>query len=967
MTSRILYVEDDPVQATLVKHVLEDAEFSTFHVANGFDAIQALKSSRFDGVLTDHYMPNMSGVELIAQIKELDISVPVVVLTAASDISLAFSALRSGAADFISKDSDGQYLSIIPHVLQRSIDEYQLKDRARQLTEKLEQEKRISYTTLDSLTQGVVVLSRDKTIMYCNRYFRQLFSLTDQEVQLDQDIKWLSSCMAAVGLVQGKGRLREVYSLVSELVAGGRDHLEIDCQAKVLELKCTNLDSQGFALTFTDITHQKDQQNALAKIIDLAPVAMLAVDEGGEIVLANQRATDLIGLNLDEILHSKVGRFVPDEARNQHQELIRNYFGNSEPRQMQQGRDLQMISGSGAAIPVEISLSGVEISGNSRVLATIVDITQRKQAENALRRAHELTQSIIENSPFSMVATDEKGTIIAVSPALEKLLWYKKDDLIHQHNATVFHEQGELETRAAMLSEELGEPISAGMESLVIRASRGVVEGTEWTYVRKDGSRLPVNLTVTTLRSADGQTSGFLFVAYDITEQRRAREYIEHIAHHDELTGLPNRSLMQDRLKLELLRVKRRGRKIGILVLDLDHFKRINDSLGHMAGDQLLKTVAERLIMAVRETDTVCRMGGDEFVVLLPEIDGPEDVERVCQKIIELIGKPVVVGLNSLSVTPSIGISIAPEDGTTPEHLIKHADIAMYHAKKRGRNGYQTFSQDLAASSMESLAIEQALHEALKKEKLSVFYQPQVDLNTGEVCGFEALIRWYDDERGNIPPDQFIPMAETTGFITAIGEWVLSRACSDIQQLRLAHGKDYRIAVNVSPRQFEHPNFVGTVRAALKSSGLPQKALELEITEGLLVSDSELVVSKLNALSQLGVLLAIDDFGTGYSSLAYVSKYPVDCIKIDRSFMSLQDKANVAIVSAISAIADGLSLEVVAEGIETAEQLDFVSKRGCHVIQGYYFSPAVGIDHLDEVIENINHTSDTHYKTSQRG
>ncbi len=268
---------------------------------------------------------------------------------------------------------------------------------------------------------------------------------------------------------------------------------------------------------------------------------------------------------------------------------------------------------------------------------------------------------------------------------------------------------------------------------------------------------------------------------------------------------------------------------------------------------------------------------------------------------------------------------------------------------------------------MESLAIEQALHEALKKEKLSVFYQPQVDLNTGEVCGFEALIRWYDDERGNIPPDQFIPMAETTGFITAIGEWVLSRACSDIQQLRLAHGKDYRIAVNVSPRQFEHPNFVGTVRAALKSSGLPQKALELEITEGLLVSDSELVVSKLNALSQLGVLLAIDDFGTGYSSLAYVSKYPVDCIKIDRSFMSLQDKANVAIVSAISAIADGLSLEVVAEGIETAEQLDFVSKRGCHVIQGYYFSPAVGIDHLDEVIENINHTSETHYKTSQRG
>ncbi|MCG8311646.1 MAG: EAL domain-containing protein [Pseudomonadales bacterium] len=952
---RVLYVEDDIIQATMVKRSLEEQDYMVYHVTNGFEALESIKASQFDAVLTDHYMPNMSGIELLRELIDSGSDSPVVIMTAANDVSLAFSALRGGAADFISKDEDANYLSIIAPVLNRAIEKNELSLKAQRLAQQLESEKVLSFKTLDSLTQGVLILDEKLTIKYCNSYFAQLLDLENHEQVRGYDLRWFISCMLTKGKLNGLSELKSAQTLLLSFLENPEEPLKLTIEASVFEVRATPLEGTGYALTFADISHQVAQLDAMDRVINLAPVAMIAVDEEGKIVLINQKARELLAIDKIDSEGISINRFVPFEYRHGHQKLIQNYFNNLAPRRMREGFDLELLNNKGKVIPVEIALSGLEMYGKQRVLATVVDISHRKEAERVMRQAHLLTQSIIENSPFSMIATDESGKIIAISPALEAMLWYQRDELIHQQNATIFHDASELENQAVLLSGELSEDIKPGFRVLSEKARLGVVESCEWTYIRKDGSKLPVNLTVTTLRSTDNVITGYLLVAYDITEQKRANEYIEHIAHHDGLTGLPNRVLMQDRLETSLKRGRRQKSSLGVMVLDLDRFKRINDSLGHLAGDQLLKTVAERLVSVVRESDTVSRMGGDEFVLLLQDISCIEDIQIISEKILEKIPKPISVGLNSLIVTPSMGVSLFPEHGQTSEELLKNADIAMYHAKQKGRNGFQIFSPHLAIDKIENLAIEQALHEAFKKNKLEIHYQPQLDVVSGRVEAVEALVRWQDEQRGWISPAQFIPMAETTGFITTLGEWVLRQACIAINKLRSKHNLTLRLAVNVSPRQFEHPNFVEMVSSALNESGLPANALELEITEGLLVSESSIVSNKLNTLSKLGLKLAVDDFGTGYSNLSYVAKYPINTLKIDRSFMDIEQKQNLAIVGAITAIAQGLQMEVVAEGVETPAQLKLVKEKGCQTVQGFFYSPAVPCDNLITTINEIHH------------
>ena len=961
MSMSILYVEDDLVQATLVKALLEEEGHSVYQLSNGFAALEALKNSCFDIVLTDHYMPNMTGVELLQEITLKNLEIPVVLMTASNDVSLAFSALRLGAADFISKGQDGKYLKLIAPVLSRAVEKHQLQKRAHQLSRQLEYEKHISYTAMDALSQGVAVLDDSLRIKYCNPFLKKVLKLESSQKVIGAELKWLVSACLEVGRINDRAEVRQAHLMVVALLTGTEKSLRLYVDNCIYELRSSAVGDLGHVLTLADITLQAEHLGALEKVIHLAPIAMFAVTKSGRIVLGNLKACELLKIQSPDKSVYNLNQFLPSKYRHSHDRLIEHYFqnlfDNEAPRAMRGGLDVELLDFDGDLIPVEISLSGIEMQGEQRVLASVVDISHRKEAERVMQQAHQLTQSIVEQSPFSIVATDTEGLIIAVSPALENMLWYEKEELVEKHHATLFHEQGELESRASLLSDELGIDFNPGFQVLTEKARRGVVESSEWTYVRKDRTSLPVNLTVTTLRNEEGLATGYLLVAYDITQQKRASEYIEHIAHHDGLTGLPNRALMQDRLHNAILRGKRQRDCLAVLVLDLDRFKRINDTLGHLAGDQLLKTVAARLVEAVRESDTVCRMGGDEFVVLLPDIQVVADAELVCKKILDLVSKPIVVGANKLVVTPSIGFSLFPDHGDTTEELLKHADMAMYHAKHCGRSGFKAFHPDLASGNLENLAIEQALHDAFRNEELELYYQPKLDIASGKIVGVEALLRWDDVERGFIPPAKFIPLAETNGFISTLGEWVLRRACNEIQALRAACDSDIRVAVNVSPRQFESATFVSTVASALRETGLPPNALELEITESLLMADSDAVKSKLHALDRLGVVLAIDDFGTGYSSLSYVSQYPIDVIKVDRSFMRIEQKQNIAIVSAITAIAEGLELEVVAEGVETVAQLDFVRAKGCHIVQGFLFSEAVPLAKLASSISAIEATT----------
>jgi len=425
----------------------------------------------------------------------------------------------------------------------------------------------------------------------------------------------------------------------------------------------------------------------------------------------------------------------------------------------------------------------------------------------------------------------------------------------------------------------------------------------------------------------------------------QATEKMSYMAEHDFLTGLPNRALLIDRLSQSIAFALRHGKKVALMYLDLDHFKHINDSLGHEVGDQLLQSVAKRLQACVRLYDTVSRQGGDEFVVLLPEVDERQDATLIAQKLIEAMAQPHVVRGHSLHVSLSIGISLYPDDGKDVEALVRNADTAMYQAKKNGRNKYQAFTPDMNVRAVARQAVEQALYHALEHREFVLYYQPKVNLDTGAITGAEALIRLQRADRRLLPPEKFVGIAEECGLIIPIGRWVMHEACRQTQTWLQAGLDIGQIAVNVSAREFHSNEYIAGVRAILADTGLDPRHLELEVTEGVLMQDTEQTTSILRELKELGVQIALDDFGTGYSSLSYLRRFPINTLKIDQSFVQdIDGDTGEALVSAVIGIGASLKQRVVAEGIETQQQVDFLQSRHCDEGQGYFFGRPVAAE-----------------------
>lgn len=562
----------------------------------------------------------------------------------------------------------------------------------------------------------------------------------------------------------------------------------------------------------------------------------------------------------------------------------------------------------------------VMLREQDEIVMVIRDITLRKQQEAELR----LWGKVFEGSNEAILITDAQLKIILVNNAYEKITGFSEADVMGVDTVKVgvkLHSYSFFRNLVSVLKE------------------RGSWQG-ELINQRKNGEKFPTWYSISQVLNSEGQPENYIAIFSDISERKKSRERIDFLAHHDSLTELPNRALLNDRLEMAINTAKRRGEKVGLLFIDLDRFKNINDSLGHAVGDQVLRQTAARLSAAIRTDDTVARLGGDEFVVLLPRVRDERSLAEVAIKLREEILLPYILEDMPLHISPSIGIAVYPDDGDTPSTLIKNADAAMYLAKEKGRNNYQFYTPLLNARTLDRLKLEYDLRSALEQGQFELHYQPQIIAGSKTLYGAEALIRWRHPERGLVPPNHFIPLAEETGLIIPLGAWVIAEAARQINAWHQAGFADLVVSVNISALQFHQVGFLAEVQGLLAQAGTQPSSLELELTESMLMSDMEVSIQVLQAFRDLGYRIAIDDFGTGFSCLNYLRRLPANILKIDQSFVrDMQtDNASLAIVTSIIRLADSLGMETIAEGVETAEELALLASQGCRLMQGYHFS-----------------------------
>ena len=593
------------------------------------------------------------------------------------------------------------------------------------------------------------------------------------------------------------------------------------------------------------------------------------------------------------------------------------------------------------------------------VAVTVSDVTEVKENEERFRSLSNFSNSVFDTAPFSIIETDLKGMIRAMNGAAEKLTGYSREEMVGKVAITTLHEPTELTPQTCETTAQDG-PALEGFALLTAKATQGEVEERDWTYIQRDGTTLPVHVAVTSVRDGAGEISGFITISSDITERKQLMMYLKHMASHDQLTGLPGRPLLRERIGEAIEKASLHGRKAAVFVVDLDHFKWMNDSLGHKAGDEVLVGMAERMQQSLRRSDTLGRLGGDEFVIVMPHIAGMEDVERCAQRLVDLIASTAHVGEMEVNLTASVGVCVYPDFAGDVDTMLERADAATYVAKANGRNQYQIFADAMLKQSQDRMSMDAALRHALVRDELFMHYQPLVSLTTGRVVGMESLLRWRHPKLGMLSPSIFIPLAEETGLIVTIGEWVIKQSCKEAKAICDDLGMELSVSVNLSPRQFEQSNLLQIIGDALESSGLPAKRLQVELTERILMVNTATTLEKLQQIRKLGARVAIDDFGTGFCSFSYLLQYPVDRLKIDQSFIlkAVSEPNAATVVRTILSMSHHLGIKVTAEGVETTDHLKILSLRNCDEAQGYYFSRAVAASDFPAAVESIHRMYD---------
>ena len=701
-----------------------------------------------------------------------------------------------------------------------------------------------------------------------------------------------------------------------------------------------------------DISAQQERADALraseerfASLFRLSPdIMMLVRYGGGEILEVNQHFSQAFGWSAAEILGRSPRELNIWVHTHQRDDLLRLAPQSREPLV----QEIQLRTRSGQILDGVLSSQYIELQGEKMLLCTFLDTSERRRAEAALRSSEEKFAKAFHSSPDAITITErDSGRYIEVNEGFTRITGYQSAEVIGR---TVY------ELNIWAYPEERTQMI----EHLI---QHGKVLHREMHGRHRDGEVRLMDVSVQPIELND--TPCLLLTARDVSELKQAQAQVQHLAYHDALTNLPNRALLMDRLTQQIALLKRHDLRGALLFLDLDHFKHINDSLGHPVGDAVLRLVTARLEASVRLEDTVARLGGDEFVVLLSGLEGKRSevtrqVRQVADKLRHLLAEPMLLDGHHLQVTPSIGVALIPDHGETPADLLKRADIALYRAKDSGRNTIQLFRSTMQDAASARLRLENELRRALVHGEFELYFQPQVDARDNRIVGAEALLRWQHPQQGIQSPAQFIQVLEESGLIVEVGGWVLAEACHVCARL-LADGLvdplRFSLCVNISPRQFRQHDFVERVAGNLRDSQLPRSTLKLEITEGIVIQNVDDTIGKMLRLKKSGVSFAMDDFGTGYSSLTYLKRLPVDVLKIDQSFVrdATSDPNDAEIIRAIVAMARSLNLEMIAEGVEQQEQLDFLQQQGCHSYQGYLFSRPLPEDEFRALLVRSRH------------
>ncbi|MDG4552818.1 MAG: EAL domain-containing protein [Candidatus Competibacter sp.] len=940
---RVLYVEDAETDAELARRALTHlTPRCVLDVAaslqDGLERLSAAPTG-YDLVLTDLRLPDGNGLDLLTHVRERGLPLAVVILTGSGDQESVIAALKAGADDYLVKTGD--YLERLPKTLAAAL--IRFRNEVARRTRPL----RVLYAEhnafdLDLTRRHLAQYAAFIRLDTAHNTDEVLACLPDTGAEAPPyDVLLLDYHLPGSDALEAVKRLRQERGLdLPVVLVTGQGSEEAAAQALRLGVADYLVKRPGYLFelpaTLEKAHHRAELLREQAALRDsnrrydelTARIAVgvyrfrMVGDGEARFDYVSARWCAMNDLKRDQVLADARLAFelVHPEEREGFRRLNERVRSTLETFAWE-GRFL--IRGETRWMRVESSPTRQE-NGDIVWDGVQADMTERRLAEEKLRQA----VAVIASTRDGMIVTDLKPRIVTVNPAYTEITGYTEAEVLGKNPRLLQSGRHDRTFYQAMWASIL---------------ETGHWQGELWNR-RKSGELYPQWLTISTVRDERGEATHYVGVLTDISQIKRAEEQLEHLAHHDPLTDLPNRRLAQSRLAHAVEQAQRHERRVGVLLLDLDRFKTVNDSLGHPAGDALLRAIALRLRKRLREEDTLARLGGDEFLVVLEHLPRPEEAASVAQNLLDLLTQPFMLPDGSeVYVNASIGVSLYPDDGGSAADLIQHADAAVYQAKEQGRNTYRFYTEALTRIAHERLDLERRMRGALERGEFLLHYQPQLSVTEGRIVGVEALVRWQPPGQALVSPARFIPLAEETGLIVPLGEWVLRTACAQAQAWRAAGWPSLLMAVNLSARQIRQPDLVGRVRAALADSGLPAECLELEITESGLMEQGEQAETILRALKETGARLAIDDFGTGYSSLAYLKRFPIDQLKIDQSFVRdiPHDPNDMEIAAAIIALAHTLRLEVLAEGVETTEQLAFLREHGCNLCQGYLFSRPV--------------------------